>query len=152
MALVGWMYGLHVETLSPHKGLSRDLVEHILDHSLPGKIVVVTDKPHNLLSSTRKQWINLIRKTDIERARTLDAERIQDLSNQLRWMQRLRFTAKQPTDFLEADITFATAEHLVLHAPGCVNIYFTFDIPRESLHIITSWMPRRGLVVIYGQD
>lgn len=144
------MHSLRVEALSPRKGLSRDLVEHISGHSIPGKIVVVTDKPHNLLSSTRKQWLNLIRKTEIERARTLDVERIQDLSNQLRWMQGLRFTAKPPTDFLESDITFATADHLVLHAPGCVNIYFTCDIPRESLHIITSWMPRRGLVVIYG--
>ena len=144
------MYGLRVETLSLHKGLSRDLVEHIADHSLPGRIVVVTDKPHNLLSSTRKQWLSLIRKIEVERARTLDAERIHDLSNQLRWMNGLRFTAKPPADFLESDITFATAEHLVLHAPDCVNVYFTCDIPRESLHIITSWMPRRGLVVIYG--
>lgn len=144
------MYGLRVETLSPRKGLSRDLTEHIAGYSLPGKIVIVTDKPHNLLSSARKQWLNLIRKTEIERARTLDAERIQDLSSQLRWMKELTFTAKPPTDFLEAGMTFATAARLVLHAPDCVNIYFTCDVPRESLHIITSWMPRRGLVVIYG--
>lgn len=144
------MYGLCAETLSPRKGLSRDLVEHIAGYSLPGKIVVVTDKPQSLLSSAHKQWLNLIRKIEVERARTLDAERIHDLSNQLRWMNGLRFTAKPPADFLESDITFATAEHLVLHAPDCVNIYFTCDIPREMLHIITSWMPRRGLVVICG--
>jgi hypothetical protein len=144
------MHGLRVEPLAPRKGMSYDLACHISNKSLPGKIVVVADKPHNLLSSTRKQWLKLIRKTEIERARTLDAERIHDLSNQLRWMKGLRFTTRPPTDFLEADITFATADHLVLHAPDCVNIYFTCDTPRESLHIITSWMPRRGLVVIYG--
>jgi hypothetical protein len=144
------MHGMRVEPLAPRKGMSYDLACHISNKSLPGKIVVVTDKPLSLLSSTRKQWLKLIRKAEIERARTLDAEQISEISCRLRWMKGLTFTAKPPTDFLETDITFATAEQLVLHAPDCVNIYFTCDIPRESVHIITSWMPRRGSVTIYG--
>lgn len=144
------MHGLRVEPLAPRKGMSYDLACHISNKSLPGKIVIVTDRPYSLLSSTRKQWLRLIRKTEIERARTLDAEQISEISCQLRWMKVLTFIAKPPTDFLEADITFATAEHLVLHAPDCVNMYITYDIPRESLHIITSWMPQRDLVIIYG--
>lgn len=146
------MHGLRVENLSPQRGLSHDLAHHILSDSLPGKIVVVTDKPLSLLSATRKQWLHLIRRVEIEHARTLDAQQRQEFSDQLRWMNNLCFTAKPPTDLLEADVTFATVERLVLYAPDCATIYVTCDIPREMLHMITSWMPRRGLVVIYGQD
>lgn len=144
------MHGLRVEMLSSRNGLSHDLARHILDSSLPGKIAVVTDKPLGLLSSTRKQWLRLIRRTEIERARILNHEQISELTDKLRWMKSLCFSAKPPIDYLEADITFATSEQLILYAPDCTTIYITCDIPRETMHIITSWMPPRGLVVIYG--
>ncbi|MGD8373944.1 MAG: hypothetical protein PVI21_03750 [Candidatus Woesebacteria bacterium] len=146
------MHGLRVERLRPQKGLPYDLARHICNDSLPGKIVVVADRPLSLLSTTRKQWLRLIRRVEIERARILNAKQREEFSDQIRWMNNLRFSAKPPTDLLEADVTFATVERLVLYAPDCTTMYVTCDIPREMLHIITSWMPRRGLVVIYGQD
>lgn len=146
------MHGLRVENMPPRRGLSHDLARHICNDSLPGKIVIVTDKPLSLMSATRKQWLHLIRRVEIERARVLNAKQREEFSDQIRWMNSLRFTAKPPTDLLEADVTFATVERLVLYAPDCATMYVACDIPREMLHIITSWMPQRGLVVIYGQD
>jgi hypothetical protein len=64
-------------------------------------------------------------------------------------MQSLSFTSKAPDDQLEADITFATADEFVHVPPVCRSVYITYDFEREKLHMLTAWMPRDNLVVIY---
>lgn len=147
------MHGLFIEKYSlHHKPLSQQLAEHIAAHGPQGKVAVVTDKPVILLASTRKYWYRLIRLTENERSRTLNAARKEQLEIQLAWMRQLSFTAKVPQDLLEADITFATADDFVRSPPDCRVVYITYDFEREKLHMLTSWMPRNGVVVIYGQD
>jgi hypothetical protein len=65
-------------------------------------------------------------------------------------MQTTRFSAKPPNDLLEADITFATAEDFVKFPPTCPTVYVTYRFDREKVHMLTSWMPKGGKVVIYG--
>jgi len=133
-------------------GLSRQLAVHIASHASQGKVAVVTDKPVTLLASTRKQWLRLIRLTERERASTLNVARKEQLGMHLEWMRQLRFTAKAPIDLLEADVTFATADDFVRNPPDCRIVYVAYSFEREKLHMLTSWMPRNGVAVIYGQD
>lgn len=145
------MHGLFVEKYSlNHKLLSRQLAEHILSHSTHRKIAVVTDRPAALLASTRKQWLRLIRLVERERSSTLNTARKERLEMQIAWMRQLKFTSKMPKDLLEADVTFATADDFVCTPPDCRIVYVTYSFEREKLHILTSWMPRNGVVVIYG--
>ena len=147
------MHGLFIEKYSlNHKILSRQLAEHLAAHGPQGKVAIVADKPITLLATTRKYWFRLIRLTENERACTLNAARKEQLEIQLEWMRGLRFIAKPPTDPLEADVTFATADDFVRTPPDCRMIYITYDFEREKLHMLTSWMPRNGAVVVYGQD
>jgi hypothetical protein len=147
------MHGLFIENYSlDGKTLSRQLAKHILADAPQGKIAIVTSKPTALLSSTRKQWFRLIRLTQRERSSTVTAARKERLAMQLSWMSQLSFTAKPPDDVLEADVTFATADDFVRIPPVCQTIYVTYSFKREKLHMLTSWMPRNGVVVMYGQD
>lgn len=147
------MHGLLVETYSlESRGLSQQLAAHIAAHGPQGKIAVVTDKPVSLLASTRKQWLRLIRLTENERSSTLNPTRKEQLGVQLEWMRQLRFTAKPPEDMLEAEVTFAVADDLVRNPPDCRMVYVTYSFEREKLHMLTSWMPRNGVAVIYGQE
>ena len=147
------MHGLFVEKYSLiYKPLSRQLAEHIASHGSQGKIVVVTDRPITLLASVRKRWLRLIRLTECERSSTLNPTRKEHLEVQLEWMRQLRFTAKAPEDMLEADVTFATADDFVRTPPDCRMVYVTYNFEHEKLHMLTSWMPRNGVVVIYEQD
>lgn len=147
------MHGLFIERYSlNHKSLSRQLAEHIAAHGLQEKGVVITDKPVTLLASVRKQWLRLIRLTECERSSTLNPARKEQLEIHLEWMRQLNFTAKAPEDMLEADVTFATADDFVRTPPDCRIVYITYSFEREKLHMLTSWMPRNGVVVIYGQD
>ena len=147
------MHGLLVETYSlESKGLSSQLAAHLAAHGPQGKVAVVTDRPMNLLASVRKQWLRLIRLTENERSSTLNPARKEQLEIHLEWMRQLRFTAKAPEDLLRADITFAVADEFLCNPPNCKTIYITYDFEREKLHMLTSWMPRNGVVVIYGQE
>lgn len=144
------MYGLLTERYALEgRTLSRQLALHIAAHALQGKIAVVTDKPIALLASTRKQWLKLIRLTENERSSTLNPARKEQLEMHLEWMRQLRFSSKVPEDVLVADVTFATAEDFVSNPPDCQMAYVTYDFEREKLHILTSWMPRNGAVMIY---
>lgn len=147
------MHGLLIEKYSlNHKPLSQQLAEHIAAHGPQGKVAIVTDKPITLLASTRKHWLRLIRLTERERSSTLNPARKEQLEIQLEWMRQLRFTAKVPEDMLETDVTFATADDFVCNPPDCRMAYITYDFECEKLHMLTSWMPRNGVAVIYGQE
>lgn len=145
------MHGLKLKYrhIGTSASLSKDLAQRVYESSSRGKVVVVANNPTSMLSSVRKQYLRLIYRTRIERSRTLQTEQVQLLSRQISQMQKLSFTAKL-ADTLSADITFARAEELARIAPECSALYVTYDFPKEKLHLMTSWMPKNGQVVIYG--
>jgi len=145
------MHQLSVLYRSPRGSLSRDIADEILERGLYGKIAVVTDKPIALLSATKEQWLKLARRAQHDRSSTLDARKVSALTQQIAWMQLLRFSATAPDDLLEAHVTFATAEDFIRVPPICQTLYVAYEFKIEKLYMLTSWMPRGGLVVIYGE-
>jgi hypothetical protein len=145
------MYALYTERreINGKNLLSWDLAHHLYLRSLCGKVIVVTDKPTELLSATRKQWLKLMRQVMRQRSSTLNVIRLAELTSQITYMQGLQFSAKQPKDYMDADVTFATAEDFIKVAPICRTAYITHEIDAEKLHMLTSWMPEGGVVVIY---
>lgn len=129
--------------------LAKTLAHALLEDTHNGKVVIVTDSPTAMLSAVRKQWLLLERRTLSKRAATLRAAKILELSEQLSFMRGMRFSTKQATDQLEANITFATTDNLLRVPPECRTMYVTYSFPKEKLHMITSWMPPHGLVVVY---
>lgn len=144
------MHGLYIEKHSlQDRPLSWHLARYICSHGPQGKIAIVTDKPDALLAATRRQWSKLLRQTQNERSGTLNPARIDVLTGQILWMQGLSFTSKAPDDLLEADITFATADDFARMPPVCRCLFVTYTFEREKLHMLTAWVPRNSLVVIY---
>lgn len=145
------MYALYIEQ-RPIDGknlLSWDLAHHMYLRSDQEKVIVATDRPVELLSAMRKQWMKLMRKAMRQRSGTLDAVRRAELTNQICYMQNLRFSAKRPKDYLDADVTFATTDDFIRVMPICCTAYVTSVMEEEKLHMLTSWMPPGGVVVIY---
>ncbi len=144
------MHGLKLRYrhVGENASFSKDLARLVYERSSYGKVVVVASKPISMLSSVRKQYLRMIYRTRIDRARTLRHEQVHTLSNELTRMQNLSFTAKL-SDMLAADVTFATAEEVAHVAPECCTLLVTYDFSREKLHLMTSWMPKNGQVVIY---
>jgi hypothetical protein len=128
----GNMHQLSVLCRSPRGSLSRDMAEGMLERGLYGKIAVVTDKPVILLSATKKQWLKLTRRVQRERSSILNAIKASELTQQITWMQSIRFSAKTPDDLLEAHVTFATAEEFVRVPPACRTLYVTYEFEKKS--------------------
>lgn len=128
--------------------MSRDLAQQIAERSLYGKVVVAASNPISSLSAVRKQWMRIIRLTQIERARTLKAERIMQLTYEVNRLRSLKFGVGFANE-VDCNVLFATADDLMYLAPPCSTLYVTYDFPREQLYLMTSWMPANGLVVFY---
>lgn len=128
---------------------TKVLTRHMYSRMYCGKIIVVTDKPKVLLSPLRKQWLKLARKVQVERAKTLQGARIKELTAIVATMQTLRFSAEWSEDDYLADVYLATLEQLLQWPPQCATMYVTYSVDLEKLHMITSWMPKSSLVVIY---
>ncbi|HYG84486.1 MAG TPA: hypothetical protein VD907_06450 [Verrucomicrobiae bacterium] len=144
------MHGLVIKRYSIIKtSLSKKLAEDAAEFPYQGKIAVVALAPSKTLASTRKQWLGLIRRMKSEKASTLDSEKKRIIKVKLDWMQQLKFTAKPPMDTLELGISFATADDFVRNPPDCQIIFITYQFEREKLHMLTSWMPPKGQVIIY---
>lgn len=132
--------------------LSWDLAHHLYLRSVRDKVIVVADKPVELLAVTRKQWLKLMRHAMRQRASTLNTLRSVELTDQISYMQRLSFSAKRPKDYLDADVTFATVDDLLAATPICRTAYITYEIEKEKLHLLTAWMHEGGVVVIYTKS
>jgi len=146
------MYGLIREEGSFGANPSvKDIARHLYTRMYGGKVVIVAERPAALIGPLRKQWLKLMRSVQKERARTLDAARIQELASRVARMQAMKFTASWLTNdtYLDDsyDIYIATAEQLLLWAPECRTLYVTCDIEREELHRVTAFMPRGSLIV-----
>lgn len=145
------MYQLFVEERPQSGGgMSGDLAKHLSGRILRGKVVIVCDNPQALMSAVRKQWLKICRQVQRERASTLDTTKVLELVDMLGRMEALRFSAKPPSEEIEADVSFATVEQLLAWAPMCHTLYVTLEINTEQLHLITAWMPKGGLVVTYN--
>ena len=146
------MPGFYIEqrALPDGASLSKELAQHIFTRGVKGSVVVVTERPHELASITKKQWYVLIRHVQRERASTLKMSRITELSNQLEWMERLRFTSKLQDGPPQNSVTFATPDSLINKPPVCSTLYVTEPLDSEQFHLMTSWLAERSVVIVYA--
>jgi hypothetical protein len=146
--------GISIENriLEDDKPLSKELAHYMQRRYNCGKIAVATDHPLAVMSSVRKQWLRLIRLAQRERARTLDHQRQHELDQVIWRMQNISFTAQDPVYDPVACVSFATVEQFRLFPPMCTTLFITSPIEKIDQYMLTSWMPRNSLVVIYGQE
>lgn len=146
------MYGLIREegSFGANPGL-KDIARHLYTRMYSGKVVIVVERPASLISPLRKQWLKLMRSVQKERARTLDAARVLELTNRVTHMQSLRFTASWHAGDVsyddEHEVYLATVDQLLRWPPDYRTMYVVCDIDIEKLHMITAWMPPGSLVV-----
>jgi hypothetical protein len=127
---------------------TKDIARHLYTRMYSGKVVIVAANPRGLKSALRKQWLKLARKVQVERARTLDASRIAELSRIAAYMHNLEFTLDYPPDDYLGDVYITALDDILRWPPACRTMYVTYDIELEKLYLMTAWMPQGSLVVI----
>lgn len=127
---------------------TKDLARHLYTRMYYGKVVIVANKPLSVISPLRKQWLKLARKVQKERASTINATRIKELSGIVGYMHGLCFTVHYTPDDYPGDVYIATVDQILQWPPQCRTMYVTCEVELEKLHMITAWMPPGSLVVI----
>ena len=145
------MHGFYTEHRTPLAGisLSRDLVQHIFGRSAKGCVVVVTPRPQDLASIAKKQWHILTRQVQRERSSTLGSARITEFNNQIAWMQSLTFAARSMEELPQSGVVFTTADDATQNPPTCSTLYLMQEVSQEQFHLMTSWLPKDGVVIVY---
>ena len=129
--------------------LSRKLTIDMLDRIRFGKIVVVTDKPQNLLPAIRKQWFKELRKQQNKRASSLDAGIIERTTKFIALIQRTNFSTKSPLADEFCDVFFTTPEKFNVVGMFGVSVFVTCAVDKAILYDVVRCMPDDGLVVEY---
>lgn len=133
------------------KAIARDYAE---ERFVEGDAVVVTASPLNSKSAFTRAWTQQIMLERRLASATLDHERIYYHQNRFKRMGELYITRRIATtdgDFRQW-LLFATKEELVHQAPICATLYVTVALTVEELHLITSFMPEGGKVIVYDED
>lgn len=143
------MNNLRIEHLSRSSGtISGDIVKHIQQHTTQGRVAIVAEHPLSMLSVLRKKWLKAEWKLRRQRSSTLNPESIRRLTFELNQMQARTFTAKPPRDDPIGDVLISDIEQFVAFPPMCNTLYIVQPISKEQLHLVTTWMPRGGTVIL----
>lgn len=142
-------FELHPTLSSPTTSIGATLAKHMENRQYLGTTVVVCDTPVATLSAVRKQWFQLARNLQKQRACTLNAEEILRLTHAIMRMQHLEFTAKPPQLNPNAQVYFVTPTQLSQLPPSCFSLYLLSPTDPSHLQKILSEMPDCGLVINY---
>lgn len=145
------MGGTYVERRPDTGGdtVSWDLAHHLFARQLQGTTVILTNNPAGLLPALRKQWLRVTRKVQRERASTLDASLILELTKMAGRMQNTVFTTKSPYEEPNANVYVMDNRHLQEVPFSCHTFYIAGLVDEERLAAIQEAMPFGGLVVVY---
>jgi hypothetical protein len=148
------MHALQTEErlLTFNSSLSWDIAKHMSGRLEFGHVVVVARQPEALLASVRKQWLKVLRQIENRRASTLNAAKIAKYTADIARMQQADFAASSPSEDMCSNVIFATAQQLLEFAPVCATMYVATPTDRETLHMITGWMPVGGVVIVYRRQ
>lgn len=129
--------------------IGNDIAQHFQARQFLGSAVVVCEHPFAMLSVVRKSWQKRVRQTQVNRARTLNAEEILRFTRRIIQMQRLQFTSSLPYDAPCADVYFVTPETLSVLPSGCYTLYLTTHVTNTQLEAWTNILLSDSLVVNY---
>jgi hypothetical protein len=129
--------------------LSHDIAHHLYVRQLQGSAVVIAEEPFLLLRVVRKQWLKLTKLVQRERARTLDAVRIAELTRETQVMNEHQFATASPVEAPNANVYFLSPTQVDEVLPSCHTIYITCPLNADAMESLKSRLFKGGLLVLY---
>jgi hypothetical protein len=132
------------------RSVSNAVAHDIADNHLHGNIVIVSaGNPLYAYAAFRKQWLQVVRAVERERASTINLEKLQVLMPKLAQMRRQRFTTMPERASFNDTVFFTTTGELAQQPRNCRVLYVTHPVSDEALQTIISNMADGGVVVRY---
>lgn len=147
------MHALSLETHSLKTAspavVADNVAEHLLDQLVNGRVAVVSDKPDEFMAELRRVWNRMERELRFILSNETDYIRRHEIITRLHYMRQCTFTTTPPIQESSAWVVIATVEQFLAWPPVCQAMYITYPISSRDRHLITSWMPRYGTVIMY---
>jgi hypothetical protein len=144
---------LEIRTItSTSTTVGSDLARHLLSRQHVGKTIIVCERPAIFMSVVRKYWFRLTRNLQNERSRTLNAEKILQLTYDITHMQRMNFAAKPFREYPRADVLFLAPDQLEQLPVNCTSLYLLEPIDKDQLRAVLAQLSDRALVIDYTHD
>ncbi|HJP96368.1 MAG TPA: hypothetical protein VJ843_03255 [Candidatus Saccharimonadales bacterium] len=132
------------------RSVSNDIARDIADNHLRENIVVASaGNAAHAHAAFRKQWVQVLRLAERERASTINPQTTSALARKITDMQALRFTTLAGSADSAAVVRFASVTELTANPQPCKIMYLTHPVDDKTLRTITTYMPANGLVVRY---
>ena len=146
------MAGCYVEhrTINAGTSITWDIAHHLYTRQLRGIAVVASDKPESLLAALTKQWYKIMRQTERQRASTLSAERIMELTHEVAAMKRMRFVVGSIGERQNAEVILTQCSEITWLPPDCHTLYITCKLNKKTMASLAQLMPPYGLIVVYS--
>lgn len=129
--------------------LSHDIVHHMYARQLRGRIAIITPEPFSLMCVLRKYWLGLMRAIQLERARTLKAELIVELTLQLAYMRNLKFVTKSPQEVPLANVFMVSPAQINMLGHCYHTIYAVCPLDETKRSELENLLEKEGLLVVY---
>lgn len=136
--------------LSKNKSLEAqvaEVIKHWETRYELGSAILLCKNPEAALKLAEKQWRKLTRQAQKHREAKAAAEDILQITRTISRMQRVRFSAKNPSD--DPDAKFYVVSNSSLHSlpSHCYTLYAADSLPDVSLLKV---LPADALIVAYG--
>lgn len=129
--------------------LASDLTKHLQRRQHLGTAVVICEQPFSLMPVVRKQWFKITRNLQRERAATVNAQKILQLTYAVTRMHHLTFVSKAPSKHPNADVFFVTPSELTSLPERCFSLYVIAPIEPSHLQTLISQLLDQATVFDY---
>lgn len=145
------MHDIYVErrTLRGATKLSQDIAAHLYTRPYDSKTIVLTDRPHDLMSVVIKHWRKIERQVQRQRSSTIDPFRKMELTEELARMQQLYFSLKPEHYQTDKSVSFANASLAFDLPTTCNTLYVARPATEDALTLLGCWVQHHGLLVAY---
>lgn len=145
------MAGCYIEErfITKAPPISWDIAHHLYARQFSGISIIVNSRPDGMLSAVTKQWYKIVRQVEHERASTLTATRIQELTYAVTVMQRTRFRTITTEPLENGEVFFLDYDSLTTIPENCHTVYITDPLQERDVKQLEAKMPLNSLLVIY---
>lgn len=143
------MHSLKTASLA---GVADDVARHLLGQLVYGRAAVVSDRPDEFMAELRRVWNRMERELRFMLGSETDNIRRSEIITQSHYMRQCTFATTPPIQESSAWVVIATAKQFLAWPPVCQAMYITCPISSRDRHLITSWMPRYGTVIMYKRE
>lgn len=135
-------------------GLVGSVISHWHSRFLYGKAIIITENPEHFVKLAKKRWLSLMQSLQHERSRTIDADKLLNITHSITRMQQMAIANEAPHEFPAAHFWCITPQKLeTTELPRtCHTIYTNVLLSESTKRHLYAILPNHSLVVDFADN